>query len=107
MTRFVATIANGGRFTNGQPVNAAIDLQKRDHVKTLAIEDTVVDENAIFLTRELMRLVVLAGTGGGSRERLDRLGYKGESIGKTGTTDQSKDLFCWSNTNLCRSIDWF
>ena len=48
MTRFVATIANGGRFTNGQPVLAAIDLQQRNHVKTLAMDERVVDENAIF-----------------------------------------------------------
>ena len=29
-----------------------------------------------------MRLVVLAGTGGGSRSRLDRLGYKGNLLEK-------------------------
>lgn len=106
MTRFVASIANGGRFTNGQPVLAAIDLQQRNHVKTLAMDERIVDENAIFLTRELMRLVVLAGTGGGSRSRLDRLGYKGESIGKTGTTDQSKDLWFVGSTPTYAGALW-
>ena len=52
-----------------------------------------------------MRLVVLAGTGG-SRSRLDRLGYKGESIGKTGTTDQSKDLWFVGSTPTYAGALW-
>ena len=51
-------------------------------------------------------MVVLAGTGGGSRMRLDRQGYKGESIGKTGTTDQSKDLWFVGSTPTYAGALW-
>jgi penicillin-binding protein 1B len=106
MTRFVATIANGGMQATGQPVVSAVDLAGREMVQAKGLESRTISEEAAALTRELMRLVVLNGTGGASRGAAGRNGYKGEAIGKTGTTDQSKDVWFVGSTPTYSSALW-
>jgi membrane peptidoglycan carboxypeptidase len=53
-----------------------------------------------------MRLVVTAGTGGASRGTLGKKGYYGPAIGKTGTTDQHKDLWFVGSTPYFSSALW-
>jgi penicillin-binding protein 1A len=61
---------------------------------------------AAALTRELMRGVVLSGTGGAVRGVNGIIGYEGEAIGKTGTTDGEMDLWFVGGTPRYASALW-
>ena len=68
MTRFAATIVNGGYKTKGEPVLQATKINGERILEEHSHKTSVISAEAALLTRELMRLVILAGTGGASRE---------------------------------------
>lgn len=90
---FVAMLANGGTQVHGLPVTHAIDRNGDNHVYVTALGGRILKEEAAALTRAIMRLVILQGTGGASRSANGEKGYTGNAFGKTGTTDQNKDLW--------------
>lgn len=91
--RFVATVLSGGLRATGSPVVVALDPLGRVRLKEPALAERVMSEASAMLTRELMRLVILNGTGGASRWGGAFPGFTGPAIGKTGTTDKDKDLW--------------
>ena len=93
MGQFVATLANGGTKVRGLPVIAAYDRRGRNHIIESPLGRKVFSDETVALTRELMRLVILQGTGGSSRSALGEKGYTWTAFGKTGTTDKNKDLW--------------
>ena len=66
----------------------------------------ILNKKSTALIRELMRLVVTSGTGYSSRGVGGNPGYRGSAIGKTGTTDQSKDLWFIGATPQYASSLW-
>jgi penicillin-binding protein 1A len=93
MARFVATITNGGRRVEGSPVLRAIDAAGQVRLAQAVPSEVVISPQAAALTRELMGLVVVNGTGGGVRGAAGLPGVQGVVIGKTGTTDDERDLW--------------
>ena len=105
MGQFAATVANGGRKVTGSPVLSAIDGAGREVVKAPVLGDAVMKPETAALTRELMRLVIDIGTGGASRGAGGEAGYNGQAMGKTGTTDQEKDLwFVGASPDLAAAV---
>jgi penicillin-binding protein 1A len=66
----------------------------------------VLSAEAAALTRELMRLVIDVGTGGAVRGARGEVGYVGPAIGKTGTTDEEKDLWFLGATPRYAAAVW-
>lgn len=91
--RFVATVLSGGLRATGSPVVMAVDPLGRVRLKEPALAERVMSPEAAMLTRELMRLVILNGTGGASRWGGSFPGFTGPAIGKTGTSNKDKDLW--------------
>ena len=106
MASFVSAVINGGRRSTGSPVLIARDAAKQIPVGALASERPVMSPEAAVLTRELMRGVVLSGTGGAVRGVNGKVGYNGEAIGKTGTTDKELDLWFIGGTPNYASALW-
>lgn len=106
MGQFVATLANGGTKAKGIPVLAAYDKRGRNHIQETALGDRVLSEETAALTRGLMKLVILYGTGGASRSALGEAGYTGLAFGKTGTTDKNKDLWFVGSTPTYSAALW-
>ena len=105
MGAFVAMLANGGTQVYGQPVTHAIDQNGENHIYITGLGGKILDESTAALTRDIMRLVILRGTGGASRGALGERGFTGNAFGKTGTTDSNKDLwFIGSSTILSGSL---
>ena len=67
MAAFVGSVVNGGRRSTGSPVLLARDAARQIPVGALTPERPVMSPEAAALTRELMRGVVLSGTGGSIR----------------------------------------
>ena len=106
MASFSAAVINGGRKSTGSPVLMARDAAQQIPVGALAQERPVMSPEAAVLTRELMRGVVLSGTGGAIRGVNGVIGYTGEAIGKTGTTDNEYDLWFVGGTSHYASALW-
>jgi len=106
MAAFVGAVVNGGRRATGSPVLIARDAAKQIPVGAMGGERPVMSPEAAALTRELMRGVVLSGTGGAIRGVNGIEGYKGEAIGKTGTTDNEFDLWFVGGTPNYVSALW-
>ena len=104
--RFVATVINGGYRVSGSPLVLVKDVSGAVRWNESAIEEQVLSTEAAALTLELMRLVILNGTGGGSRGAGGFAGYQGPSIGKTGTTDMEKDLWFIGGSPYFASALW-
>lgn len=104
--RFVATIANNGTLVRGNPVMGARDLLGRQRIMTSPLGYEILNPQSSALVRDLMRLVVTSGTGYSSRGVGEYPGYKGAAIGKTGTTDQSKDLWFIGSTPQYAASLW-
>jgi penicillin-binding protein 1B len=106
MASFVGAVINGGRRSTGSPILSARDAAKQIPVAALSAERPAMSPEAAVLTRELMRGVVLSGTGGAIRGVNGREGYAGEAIGKTGTTDKEFDLWFVGGTPQYASALW-
>ena len=106
MSRFVATIANGGFYTKGQPISNAIDIMGREQILTPPLGKQMLTPEAIALVRELMRLVIRRGTGGSTRGIGGKKGYKEIAIGKTGTSNKQKDLWFMGSTPTYSGALW-
>lgn len=106
MGKFVAMLANGGTQVHALPVTAAIDMHGHNHIIDAPLGATILDEETAVLTRELMRSVILHGTGGASRGSLGEIGFTGTAFGKTGTTDQNKDLWFIGSSPLYAGALW-
>ena len=106
MASFSAAVINGGRKATGSPVLLARDAAQQIPVGALSQERPVMSPEAAALTRELMRGVVLSGTGGAIRGVNGVVGYTGEAIGKTGTTDNEYDLWFVGGTPHYASALW-
>lgn len=106
MASFVGSVVNGGRRSTGSPVLLARDAAHQIPVGALSPERPVMSPEAAALTRELMRGVVLSGTGGAIRGVNGIVGYTGEAIGKTGTTDKELDLWFVGGTPHYASALW-
>ena len=106
IARFVATIANGGKRTKAHPVISARDLLGRERILTSNHGKELLTRQSTALVRELMRLVVTSGTGYSTRGVGLFPGYTGSAIGKTGTTDQNKDLWFVGATPAYASSLW-
>ncbi len=105
MARFVAAIARSGTQASGKPVRQAID--PRGEVRWQPTEDPqAMPPETAALTRELMGLVVSAGTGGSVRGGGGFPGYDGPLFGKTGTTDLERDLWFIGSTPTYSAALW-
>ncbi len=105
MAQFAATIANGGLRVSGTPVLYATDATGAVRVRPPVGGERVISPEASALTRELMRLVIDIGTGGAARGAAGEAGYGAPAMGKTGTTDQEKDLwFVGANPKLAAAV---
>jgi membrane peptidoglycan carboxypeptidase len=94
MAQLAAAIGNGGWRVEGAPVVRVVDWRGRELVSPPERGPRVISSTAAALTRELMRQVIVAGTGGAAARGLDGApGYHGPAIGKTGTTDEERDVW--------------
>ena len=106
MGAFVAMLANGGSQVYGQPVTHAIDQNGDNHIYITGLGGRVLSESTAALTRDIMRLVILQGTGGASRGALGERGFTGNAFGKTGTTDSNKDLWFVGSSTILSGALW-
>ena len=106
MGTFVAMLANGGTQVYGQPVTHAIDQNGENHIYITGLGGRVLEESTVALTRDIMRLVILQGTGGASRGALGERGFTGNAFGKTGTTDSNKDLWFIGSSTILSGAVW-
>ncbi|MFT4976908.1 MAG: membrane peptidoglycan carboxypeptidase [Myxococcota bacterium] len=104
--RFVATVLSGGLRATGSPVITAVDPLGRVRLCEPALAEPIMTPEAALLTRELMRLVILNGTGGSSRWGGSFPGFPHPAVGKTGTTDKDKDLWFIGGTAYYASALW-
>lgn len=106
MGRFAATVINGGHKVDGAPVMLATDAAGAVRFQHSGPGESLMSEEAAALTRELMRLVIEVGTGGGSRGAGGFAGYAAPAVGKTGTTDKEKDLWFNGGTPFYAGTVW-
>jgi penicillin-binding protein 1A len=104
--RFVATVARGGKLASGRPVVMATDPSGQVRIPEVEPGTQVLSPEGAALTRDLMRLVIEVGTGGGARGTGGFAGYAGPAIGKTGTTDLEKDLWFIGASPTFASAVW-
>jgi penicillin-binding protein 1B len=90
--RFVATLTRAGRQAPGTAIVSARDRLGGERAPPFDAP-IVLDPDAAVLTRDLMSLVVSWGTGGAARGVGGRGGVQGPAIGKTGTSDDERDLW--------------
>ena len=103
---FVAMLANGGTQVYGLPITHAIDRNGTNHIYITGLGRRLIPVQTVTLTREIMRLVILQGTGGSSRGANGEKGYTGTAFGKTGTTDKNKDLWFIGSTPTYAGALW-
>jgi membrane peptidoglycan carboxypeptidase len=106
MAQFMAMISNGGHKVKGFPVISAYDLSGKNHIVQHPLGRRVINDDTAAMIKELMRLVIRYGTGGAIRGIGGKKGYTDMSIGKTGTTDKSKDLWFIGATPNYASAIW-
>ncbi|MBI5548906.1 MAG: transglycosylase domain-containing protein [Deltaproteobacteria bacterium] len=106
MAQLAATVANGGRRITGVPILEIVDAAGTRRLGPPAAGEPVLTPQAAALTRELMRLVVDFGTGGPVRGAGDQPGYKGQVMGKTGTTDLERDVWFIGSTPRWAGVVW-
>ena len=106
MAQFVAILANGGTKAEGIPVVDTVDLLGRHHAQRPALGVRLLTEETAALVRDLMKSVILSGTGGASRGAIGKKGFKGLAFGKTGTTDKNKDLWFVGSTPTYSASLW-
>lgn len=106
MTQFAAAVANGGLRIEGSPVLSAVDPAGVQRIGPPVAGEAVLSPEAAALTREMMRLVVVSGTGGTARGAGGEPGYQGDFFGKTGTTDADKDLWFVGGTPRYAASVW-
>jgi membrane peptidoglycan carboxypeptidase len=93
MARFYASIANGGLLVSGQPVIKAVDADGTVIYEAAPPSARILSEQSTALLRSLLVQVVETSTGRKVRGTSSHAGYKGPVFGKTGTTNDERDLW--------------
>lgn len=93
MARFVATVVGGGSKIAATPLVRVVDADGTVVHAPVAKGDPVLTPEQAILTRFLMQMAVEWGTGGQVKGQGGFPGYPGPLAGKTGTTDDEKDLW--------------
>ena len=106
MAQLAGVVANGGIKLEATTLERVVDAAGAVRVQAVTPSVQVMKPTAAALTRDLMRLVVEAGTGGASRGAGGEGGYNGPAIGKTGTTDSEKDLWFVGATPRHAMVVW-
>lgn len=106
MGKAVSAIVNGGFAVVGSPILVALDASGAVRLDDRAPLERVLTEEVAAVTRDLMRLVIEFGTGGASRGTGGIAGYGGPAVGKTGTTDDEKDLWFVGGTPDFVGVVW-
>jgi penicillin-binding protein 1B len=106
MAQFAGVVANGGIQLEATTIERVVDAAGAVRLAMVAPSTRVLTPAAAALTRDLMRLVIEAGTGGASRGAGGEGGYGGPAIGKTGTTDSEKDLWFVGATPRHAMVVW-
>jgi membrane peptidoglycan carboxypeptidase len=106
MAQFAGMVANGGFRIEASPVWRATDLAGHERIHPPAPHERVLSAESAALTRELMRLVIDYGTGGGIRGVSGDPGFSGPAIGKTGTTDSERDIWFIGATPRVATVVW-
>jgi len=106
MAQFMAMVINTGIQVSGSPVISINDIDGQTIQTVEGRLERVMSEEAATLTRALMGMVVRFGSGSYTRVGGGKTGYLGASIGKTGTTDQEKDLWYIGGTPDYASVVW-
>ncbi|MFT3839298.1 MAG: transglycosylase domain-containing protein [Myxococcaceae bacterium] len=106
MAQFAGMVANGGFRIEASPVWRAVDLAGHERIHPPAPHERVLSAESAALTRELMRLVIDYGTGGGIRGAAGDPGFSGPAIGKTGTTDSERDIWFIGATPRVATVVW-
>lgn len=105
MADFAATIARGGKRLPTKVVLSVVDARGEQRWPEPPQPELVMSPEAAALTRELLRGVVDFGTGGAARGAGEP-GYAGQLLGKTGTTDEEKDLWFVGATPRYAGVVW-
>ncbi|MFO0728260.1 MAG: transglycosylase domain-containing protein [Myxococcota bacterium] len=105
MVDFFATVARGGERIPPIVILSAIDARGTDRWPRPPLPELVLRPEAAALTRDLLRGVVDFGTGGAVRGAGDQ-GYGGPLMGKTGTTDEEKDVWFVGATPKNAAVVW-
>ncbi len=92
MARMAATFARGGRLPEARTVFVARDASGWVRVGPPRDERVTSEESAAIM-RELMRLVTTYGTAYTVKGVAGQPGWSGPAMGKTGTSDDEKDLW--------------
>ena len=106
LARFVATVASDGVAVTGAPVTRIEDVRGETTLEVPGRGARVMSEESAALTRALMGMVVRFGSGSYTRLGGGRYGYLGPSFGKTGTTDDEKDLWYIGGTADYAGVVW-
>lgn len=106
MARFAGLIDASGRAVSGSALRSVRDAAGRERLPAAALGDAILEPETAQLVRELMGLVVSQGTGGGLRGRAGFPGYDGPAFGKTGTSDDEKDLWFVGGTGQLVAAMW-
>ena len=106
MARLVATVARGGLLASGRPVVSATDAGGKVRVAELGPAPRVMPEESAAIMRDLMHLVTTYGTGYTVKGVGGQPGYIGYTIGKTGTSDDEKDLWFIGATSRYAGVVW-
>ncbi len=106
MSRLSATIARGGIVASGRPVIVVKDAAGRIRIPEPEPSARVMPEESAALVRDLMRLVTTYGTGYTVKGVAGRDGYALPSMGKTGTSDDEKDVWFTGATPRYAGAIW-
>lgn len=106
MVRLAATFARGGVAPSARPVVVAVDAAGRQRIGPDDGGTRVLSEESAALMRELMRLVTTYGTAYTIKGVDGHPGYTRPAMGKTGTSDDEKDLWFTGATPLYAGALW-
>lgn len=102
VARAYATLANGGRRPWPHAFEDVVDPEVGTLERRELRSDRAVDAGTAYLTTSLLRGVVDRGTG----RRVRAMGMEGQIAGKTGTTDDSRDLWFVGFTPELVTVVW-
>jgi penicillin-binding protein 1B len=97
-----ATVASGGRRADPLIIHQVTDLDGVALETRRTVTRQVVSQQAAYLLNDVLRGVMVDGTGASAA----RLGFRGVAAGKTGTTDDTRDAWFVGYTPDLLALVW-